>query len=153
MFNLNKTSRIKIKTSVGESRSESIQPLITQASVEAAVISAKNLDSGVSEYVHKEKDNETEDTEKEEKEEEDNDKDIEDVTYSTVKLKSLLFQDDVLTPNKTPEAAQAINLKMVDLMESKLLDLHKGKSCYIVAGEKGSREDEKRVGEETPETL
>ena len=47
----------------------------------------------------------------------------------------MLFQDDVLAPNDSPEAAQTTNDKMIDVMESKLLDLHEDKNCYLVAGE------------------
>ena len=59
--------------------------------------------------------------------------------YSEVTLKPLLWQDDVINTSDSPEAAQTANNKMIDLMESKLLDLHEDKSCYIVAGERKAR--------------
>ena len=74
LFNLNKTSKIKVKTSVGESCSVYTNPLVTQGSVEAAVISAKNLDSGVEEYLHSEKETDTEDHEEEESSDKDKEK-------------------------------------------------------------------------------
>ena len=54
-------------------------------------------------------------------------------------MKPLLWQDDIINMSDSPEAAQAAIVKMTDLMESKLLDLHKDKSCYIIAGEKKAR--------------
>ena len=146
LFNLNKNTRIRVKTPVGVSQAAETGPLVSQGSVEGAVISAVNLDRGIREYFHEEQDEDDKDVtevgiEKENVVEEAN-KDgevMEDVMYSSIQLKPLLFQDDVFNASKSPEAAQIANEKMVKLMESKLLDLHQDKSCYIIAGEKKAR--------------
>ena len=152
LFNLNKRSKIRIKTSVGESRSAETDPIVTQGSIEAAVCSAVNLDSGIKEFFHDAKDDKDDNEDNKSKDEKE-EKETDDVKYSDIELKPMLFQDDVLAPNKTPESAQRTNNKIVDLMESKLLDLHRDKSCYIVAGEKGAKMKMKRALEKKPLTL
>ena len=143
LFNLNKNTRIRVKTPVGVSQAAETGPLVSQGSVEGAVISAVNLDRGIREYFHEEQDEDHKDVTKVGIEKEnvvvEANKDgevMEDVMYSSIHLKPLLFQDDGFNASKSPEAAQITNEKMVKLMESKLLDLHQDKSCYIIAGEK-----------------
>ena len=153
LFNLNKTSRIKVKTSVGVSQSAVTGPLVTQGSVEGAVLSAVNLDNGIREFFHNEEEKDDNNDKKKDKEAEKDDKvipntddkkDDEDVKYGNIKLQPLLFQDDIWNASKSRDAAQRTNEKMEMLMESKLLDLHLDKSCYIVAGEKKAREKIKK---------
>ena len=120
-------------------------PLVTQGSVEGAVLSAVNLDNGVKEYFHDEEDKDDKDNEKENEKDSDvtektDNNGEEDVMYGQIKIKPLLFQDDIWNASKSLESAQLANIKMEKLMESKLLDLHQDKSCYIVAGAKKARE-------------
>merc|ERR1711954_437850 len=66
MFNLNKSSTIRIITPVGVSQPAVTQPLVTQGSIDAAVCSAVNLDSGMCEFFC-DKDNNEVDVETKEK--------------------------------------------------------------------------------------
>ena len=52
LFNLNKYARVKVQTSVWTSQPGYTDPLITQGSIEAAVLSAVNLDSGIKDEFH-----------------------------------------------------------------------------------------------------
>ena len=155
LYNLNKRSKVRVITSVGESQWAETDPLLTQGSIEAAVCSAVNLDSGVRDKFHdKDADNNEEDDEREKDDKTEKEtRDEEVVKYADIALNPLLFQDDILNPNKTPEAAQSANDKIEDIMESKLLDLHRDKSCYLVAGKKNAREKMRKKLEKKPLTL
>ena len=52
LYTLNKNSRIRVRTPVGESTSVEVGPCLTQGSVEGAVVSAVNLDKGVQDFFH-----------------------------------------------------------------------------------------------------
>ena len=101
-------------TPFGESQSAETDPLLQQGSIEAAVCSAANLDRGFKDEFHEEKDNSEDEDETNDKD--DNEvkevKEMEEVAYGEIKLESLLFQDDILTPNKSPESAQTANDKI-----------------------------------------
>ena len=47
--------------------------------------------------------------------------------------------DDVSNVNETIENAQEDNNKMIDMIESKLLDLNLEKCCFLVAGNTAAR--------------
>ena len=122
--------------------------MLTQGSVEAPVISA-DLDGGVNEYFHDENNNDYKKDIKDDKNDHEKDE-LVDVKYGDIELKPMLFQDDILHNNKTIEAAQAANDKMVEVMESKLLDLHRDKSCFLVAGNKTAVKKMKKKLENKP---
>ena len=48
-------------------------------------------------------------------------------------VSALRFQDDIANIAETVEAAQVTNDKMIDLLETKLLNLNNDKSKYLVA--------------------
>ena len=56
------------------------------------------------------------------------------VNYGVVRLQPLLFQDDVAKVSGDVFAAQAGNLKMEQVLESKLLDFNLDKSVFLVIG-------------------
>ena len=58
------------------------------------------------------------------------------VSYSHLRLQPLIFQDDISRISLNQEDAQAGNIFIESVMESKLLDLNTDKSCYIVIGSK-----------------
>ena len=47
IFEMNKDTRIKVKTPVGETKTEEVGQMVTQGSVDAALASASSLDKGV----------------------------------------------------------------------------------------------------------
>ena len=50
LYELNKESRIRVKTSVGISESKETNEIVTQGSIEAGLISSSNLGSGVEDF-------------------------------------------------------------------------------------------------------
>ena len=47
IFEMNKDTRIKVKTPVGVTKTKEVGPTVTQGSVDAALVSASSLDKGV----------------------------------------------------------------------------------------------------------
>ena len=114
--------------------------------------SAVNLDCGFSDVFDKEKDGSEDEDDIEYKDNNDahEAQETEDVKYGEIKLKSLLFQDDIMTPSKSPESAQITNNKIEKIMESKLLELHRDKTCYIVVGALKARKKLEKELEKSP---
>ena len=131
LFSLNKNSKIRVRTPVGDSQSAETGPCLTQGSVEGAVWSAVNLDNGVKDFFHGEPENN--------EPESDSAEIIEDVKYGEVEIKPLLFQDDVANTANSLKAAQLANTRMEELIDSKSLLLNLDKCCFLVAGGKKAR--------------
>ena len=146
---MNKNSRIRVKTPVGETQSAETGPIVTQGSVDGAVISAVNLDNGVKEYFHERKDdNDEEDVIDPEK-----DETVDEVMYGDINLKPLIYQDDLFNASETPAQAQIVNNKMDNLIESKLLDFNHSKCHVLVIGAKKARAELKEMLRINPLTL
>ena len=105
LYTLNKNVRIRVKTPVGETKSQDAGPTVTQGSSEGTIISAVNLDNGLREEFHDKVDDK-----EEEKEQEDEGK-ISKVMYEDVIIHPVLFQDDILNAADTVEDAQKANKK------------------------------------------
>ena len=88
--------------------------------VEGALISAVNLDTGVDEFFH--------DSEYE-------------VSYASVPLQPILYQDDVAAMSLDLESAQMGISKMEALAGTKLLNYNLEKSCFIVIGKNKERKE------------
>ena len=133
MYGLNENIRIRVRTPLGLTDSRDTFAGIGQGTVSGAIVSASGLDSGVEEYFHKkEEKKERNDDEKEDEKEDDKDEDV--VRYDDIEIFPLLFQDDLNSVNKSVKSAQETNVKMEELMESKLLDLNLQKSCFLIVG-------------------
>ena len=103
IFNMNSSSRIKVKTSVGVTQSAVTDPLVAQGTVEAGVISSNNIDKGVNvAFV---------------------DSDCE-VKYVDLPLAPTIFMDDIGKMAESIKAAQEGNTRMEDMIESKCLSFN-----------------------------
>ena len=154
MFQLNKKARIKVRTPVGISDSCETNPLVSQGSSEGAIMSAVNLDNGISDYFH-DKEERKESNEEEDKEErkEIKDTEINKVKYDSVEINPMLFQDDIANVSESIEDAQIANNKIEDLLETKLLSLNVDKSSFLIIGSKKAKTCMKEKLKETPLTL
>ena len=114
LYNMNKENKIKVKTPLGMTDEAETGANLGQGTIEGAVLSAAGLDKGVEDYLDEEND----------------------VNYGEIVIKSLLFQDDIFSASKSIERAQAKNIKMEAMLESKLLDFNKTKSVCMVFGTK-----------------
>ena len=115
IYELNKQNKIRIKTSVGMTDSFITGPTVSQGSIGGGLISAINLDFFINKFFFS-TDNE--------------------VFYHDVRLQPLIYQDDLGKFSSSRKDAQAGNDKIEACMESKLLNLHQDKSCFIVIGNK-----------------
>ena len=89
-----------------------------QGTLEGALVSAVNLDSGVNDFFCNSE---------------------YEVNYGDVALQPILFQDDVARLSTNLEAVQMGNNKMESLAETKLLNFNLDKSCFVVIGNEKSR--------------
>ena len=132
IYELNRKTCLKVKTGVGMSDSTVLGENITQGSIGGALISTVNLDYTVNLHFKKSE---------------------HEISYGDTKLQPIIFQDDLFRMCASPEAAQAGNLMIEAVIESKLLDLNLDKSCFIVIGAKNSVKDIKNELLEHPLTL
>ena len=115
IYELNRKTILKVKTGVGLSKSAELGENITQGSVGGALFSTVNLDYSMNNHFKKSS---------------------HEISYSQLRLQPLIFQDDISRLSGNIEDAQAGNIFVESVMESKLLDLNTDKSCYIVIGKK-----------------
>ena len=118
LFNMNKNTRIRVQTPVGLTEECDTGEGVGQGTLEGALVSAVNLDSGVNDFFC--------DSEYE-------------VNYGDVALQPILFQDDVARLSTSLESVQMGNNKMESLAETKLLNFNLDKSCFVVIGNEKSR--------------
>ena len=112
---MNKDTRIKVRTAVGDTEERDTGEGWGQGTIEGALVSAVNLDNGVRDFFI--------DSEYE-------------VSYGDLMLSPALFQDDVSRLCDDPVSVQMGNNKMEAMAETKLLDFNMDKSCLIVIGKK-----------------
>ena len=115
---MNKSSKIKVQTPLGETEEKETGPTVTQGSVEAATLSSVSLDNGVDEGFN-------------EKERE--------VKYLDIVLAPLLYMDDVFRMATNIEDAQYGNERIREVLDPKQLRLNLEKSSFIVVGNKTAR--------------
>ena len=113
MYEMNKDTRISVRTAVGNTEQRETGEGWGQGTIEGAICSAVNLDNGVRDFFA------TSECE---------------VSYGDMALSPLLFQDDVSRLSLDPLSAQIGNDKMEAMAETKLLDFNLDKSCIIVIG-------------------
>ena len=129
---MNKDTRIRVNTGVGMTDEADTGENIGQGTGEGAIISAANIDDGVTKtFKHSSFE----------------------ISYGELMLNPLLFQDDIARICDSLEGAQHGNELINHVMESKLLDFNLDKSVYIVIGRKLVRQNLEKKLEETPLTL
>ena len=128
---MNKDTRIKVRTPVGDTEERDTGEGWGQGTIEGALCSAVNLDSGVRDFFQNSE---------------------HEVSYGDVMLGPALFQDDVARLCDDPVSAQIGNVKMEAMAETKLLDFNMDKSCLIAIGRKKARTAlEKKLIENPPQ--
>ena len=132
VYELNRKTCLKVKTGVGMSNTTDLGENITQGSIGGALISTVNLDYTVNLHFQKSE---------------------HEISYGDTKLQPIIFQDDIFRMTSSPEAAQAGNMMIEAVIESKLLDLNLDKSCFIVIGAKNTVKDIKSEISHHPLTL
>ena len=120
IYELNKNNFIRIKTPVGITDGFRSGENVTQGSVGGGLISSLNLDIPIVNYF--------EDSEVE-------------VKYGSIAMNPIIYQDDLARLASSVKNAQAGIDKVEYCMETKMLDLHDEKSCYLLIG-KGKCIDE-----------
>ena len=118
IYELNKSSQIKIKTSVGVTDSFEVGPTVAQGSIGGGLISSCNLDFTLNKYF---KNSSSE------------------IFYHDLRLQPLVYQDDLGRFSDSIISAQDGARKIESCMESKLLDLHSDKSCFLIIGNQSQR--------------
>ena len=115
VFNLNKDTKIRVKTPVGLTDYSRVDECLGQGTNESGIISSMNLAGGVSEY-------------------------FEDSTHEPVyyglQLSACCYQDDVARLANNLEAVQEGNIRMERMGESKLLNYNHDKTSMIIFGSK-----------------
>ena len=132
IYQLNKNNLIQIKTPVGITHEFETGENVTQGSVGGGLISSINLDIPVSTAF--------ENSENE-------------MFYGEIKLNPLIYQDDLSRVADSVTNAQAGIDKIEACTESKLLDLHDEKSCFLIFGKGKQLVSLKENLEQTPLTL
>ena len=113
LYAMNKNTRISVQTPVGITEEKDTGEGVGQGTLEGALVSSVNLDKGVNDYFHNSE---------------------YEVSYGSVPLQPILFQDDGPRMSLDLESAQMGNDKMEAMAESKLLDYNLDKSCFIIIG-------------------
>ena len=118
MFELNKDTRIKVKTPVGTSNPILTGENVAQGSLEGSIISSSSLAKGVSDFF--------ESSESE-------------LFYGSLKLLPMQLQDDLLRLCKNPMDAQLGYDRLEAMAEVKLLNYNIGKCKIVVMGKANAR--------------
>ena len=132
LYTLNKDTVIRVRTAVGETKEAETGENIGQGTLEGAIISAASIDYTVDSFFRYSMD---------------------EISYGSVKLQPMLFQDDISRLSTTVQGAQAGNVRMENVMESKLLDFNLDKSCAILMGAKGVKDEMENELKDNPLTL
>ena len=132
LFEMNKNTRVRIKTPVGETQAKDTGPIITQGSVEGPVLSSVSIDNGLNVTFAQ--------------------SDVE-VIYKTLTLSPQSFMDDIMRMAESILSAQIGNNLMEDLMMQKCLEFNLDKSCFVLMGTKKQRKKFHKQLEESPLTL
>lgn len=115
IFELNKNNRITINTSVGPTKHFETGENVTQGSVGGGLISSNNLAVPTDRFFSSS---------------------LQEIFYGRVRLQPLIYQDYLAHMADSVESAQAGIEKIETCMETKVLDLHQDKSCFMLVGRK-----------------
>ena len=128
-FQLNKDTKIRVRTPVGYSEYCDVEELLGQGTSESGIISSASLSGGVSDYFS---DSASE------------------VKYDTLVLAPCLYQDDIARMANNLEAVREGNNRLEAMAESKLLDYHDSKSGMIIIGSRKFQRKTKETLERNP---
>ena len=120
IYELNKENKIQIKTSVGITESFTVGPTVSQGSIGGGLISTINLDFSINRFFFNSSN---------------------EIFFHDIRMQPLIYQDALGRFSSSRLDAQAGNEKIEACMETKLLDLHPDKSCYIIIGNKEITEE------------
>ena len=118
IFNLNKSTEICVKTSVGKTNSADVGEGLGQGTNEGAIVSSVSLAGGLDE---KFKDSNDE------------------VKYLDLPMAPIIFQDDIGRLAENLESVQMGYNRIEKMAEEKLLDFNLDKSCFLLIGNKKFR--------------
>ena len=113
IYELNKSNTIRIKTSVGVTEPFDVGPTVAQGSIGGGLISSCNLDYTMNKFFANSSN---------------------EVYYHDLRLQPLIYQDDLGRFSTSIQAAQDGASKIESCMETKILNLHSDKSCFLVFG-------------------
>ena len=120
IFEMNRETRIKVRTAVGVSSEESTGEGVGQGTLDGAILSACSIDYSMGQFFSKSS---------------------YEISYGGLNLQPLLYQDDIFRMCSDPFRAQIGNELIDSVMETKLLDFNLDKSCYLVIGNKEAQMD------------
>ena len=132
VFEMNRETRIKVRTAVGVTDEESTGEGVGQGTLDGAIISACSIDYSIDKFFSNSS---------------------YEVSYGGLNLQPLLYQDDIFRLCSDPFSAQIGNELIDAVMETKLLDFNLDKSCYIVVGPEEKQSEIRNYFETTPLTL
>ena len=118
VYELNKDTRVTVRTAVGDSESVETAETVAQGSIEAGIISSNSLSKGVDEFFASSSC---------------------DSFYGSLRLLPQSYQDDLFRFCNSPLDAQLGNLRFENLADSKLLQYNHSKSSIITVGNKKER--------------
>ena len=112
-FELNKNTTIRVKTANGFTDWRNVGELLGQGSGGGAMASAANLHRGVDDYFKGS---------------------VDESMYGDIRLQPVLFMDDLARITMARNKAQAGNIKLDCLMNTKQLTLHPDKMGFLIMG-------------------
>ena len=115
-YKMNEDTKIKVKTTAGETGTENVGSVIGQGTIGGALISQAVLDDGVSQHFPPAGRTQ--------------------VSYGGVPQAPLLWLDDVLNPSQGLDEAREANKRMNILIKERALTLNESKTVCIVIGSK-----------------
>ena len=131
-YKLNMNTKIRVKTPVGDTEYGDAGELVGQGSGGAALVSALNLDSAVNGMFEGSED---------------------ELCYGKIRFQPLLFQDDLAYMTSSRQTAEAGNIRITNVMQSKQLELHEDKTGFLIMGEKKKVESIKKEIASNPLTV
>ena len=132
IYQLNKNNFIQIKTPVGITEGFKTGENVTQGSVGGGLISSLNLDVPIATFFAESE---------------------HEVSYGNIRMNPVIYQDDLARVASSVAGAQAGIDKVEVCMETKMLDLHDEKSCFLVFGKGKELESMKTNLKNNPLTL
>ena len=132
VYEMKRKTRIKVRTSVGDSEERVTNENITQGSAEGGVLSSSNLGKGVEDFFSS---SETE------------------TYYGLLKLLPQSYQDDLMRLSKDPVSAQYGFDRFETIAETKLLLYNSSKTVMVFMGAEKARKELVKELEENPPML
>ena len=120
---MSQNTRISVKTGVGLTDEADVGEVIGQGTVGGALTSQVNIDRGVDRYFKGS---------------------VDEMSYGTVRLQPMIFQDDIARLASGVRTAQAGNNKLANVINEKQLKVHPDKTGYVVIGSIQFQEQIKR---------